>query len=105
MKQRRGNMWIVLLGAGWLMCLMVSVLAVWAYVELPQRGWNKVEACVGQAVARTGRVGVWWTSPIYSPAPAIAHASQYAVCGTVPWPPWMITQGNRTFNAPWLNQR
>jgi hypothetical protein len=98
--KRRGNCLIVLLGLTCLLCLSGSALATFLYFELPERGWNKVEACAGLAVGRT-RVGVWWTSPLYSPAPAAAYATPYALCAPVLWPPWLVSQGNRTFRLPW----
>ncbi|MCS6911374.1 MAG: hypothetical protein NZM11_12535, partial [Anaerolineales bacterium] len=66
----------MLLGLIGLLCLTGGAPAAYLYLELPERGWNKVEACVGLAVGRT-RVGVWWTSPLYSPAPAAAYATPY----------------------------
>jgi len=99
--KRRGNCLIVLAGLICLACLSSSLLAAFLYVELPQRGWNKVEACVGLSVGRT-RAGIWWTSPLYSPAPAAAYATPYALCAPTPWPPWLVSQGNRTFRLPWL---
>lgn len=100
MKQRVDCL-IVLLGMIGLLCLAGGALATYLYLELPEQGWNKVEACLGLAVGRT-RAGVWWTSPLYSPAPATAYATSYALCAPVPWPPWLVSQGNRTFRLPWI---
>jgi hypothetical protein len=99
--QRRGDWLIVASGALLLTCLSCSGLTAYAYFELPRRGWNTVQACAGLAVGRQ-RAGIWWTSPIYSPAPAQAYSTPYALCGSVPWPPNLVTSGNRTFGLPAL---
>lgn len=97
--RRRGNWLIVAAGALGLACLACSGLSALAYVQLPQQDWKEVQACAGLAVGRQ-RAGLWWTSPRYSPAPAIAYSTVYSICGTVPWPPFLVSQGNSTFPLP-----
>jgi hypothetical protein len=103
MKARRGNCWVIVAGLALAGCLASAGAGALAALELPRRGWNTVEACGGLAVGRT-RFGVWWTSPTSSAAPAVAYATQYALCAEVLWPPWLVQAGNRTFAVPGAKQ-
>ncbi|MGQ0600406.1 MAG: hypothetical protein ACT4QE_01770 [Anaerolineales bacterium] len=103
MKNRRGNCLVMLVGLSLTGCLACVGAGVVFSIELPRRGWDTAEACAGLAVGRA-RFGVWWTSPTSSAAPAVAYATPYSVCSSVPWPPGLVEAGNRTFPVPWVKQ-
>ncbi|MCS6909134.1 MAG: hypothetical protein NZM11_00975 [Anaerolineales bacterium] len=75
------------------LCLACALLAVASQVlaaQLDEANGSVTPMCVW---ARNGSVGLWWNSkvPLYSPAPAAAYATPYALCAPVPWPPWLVS--------------
>ncbi len=66
----------------------------------PRQGWNAINVCAGMTAGQR-QAGVWWTTPIYSPAPGAPYSlRRYVVCSLVRLPPSVPVQGGWTISLP-----